>query len=236
MNKNFRYVKKKGKKFIQNKVINKNPHFFEVFTTKNVKNKARVKKIFGLKTIHTLKQIHSSKNVFAGKKLRRGIKADGLITNTPGAAVASKVADCIANIIVDPKKKVVAAVHSGWRGVVKKIVLDTVSKMKKKYKCKPADLIVSMSPAIGVCCFEIGQDLYRKLKKQKVFSNTFKKKNGKIFMDIKKANKNLFLKEGVKSRNIYINDLCTSTRKDLFHSYRRQGKKAGRMLGIIMIK
>ena len=148
MNRHFKYVKKSGKKFIQNKIINKNPLFFEVFTTKNVKNMAVVKKIFKLKKIHTLEQINSKKNVIAGNNLKRGIKADGLITNVRDTAIAVKVADCIGNIIIDPKRKVVAAVHSGWRGVVKKIVLDSIKLMKKKYKCKASDLIVSMSPAI----------------------------------------------------------------------------------------
>lgn len=44
------------------------------------------------------------------------VEADGLITRTPGLCLTVFSADCIPVLLCDPRKKVAAAVHAGWRG------------------------------------------------------------------------------------------------------------------------
>ncbi|MCX8093821.1 MAG: peptidoglycan editing factor PgeF [Candidatus Goldbacteria bacterium] len=211
--------------------------FIIAITTRKVKNKKQAERILKFKRINILKQIHSDKIIIVKKrKSLHNIKADGIITNLKNFPVAVKVADCIGSVIIEPDKKVLAVVHSGWRGVVKKIILKAIKIMKKKFSCDTNKMVIVTSPSIGPCCYEIGRDLYNKLSKQKLFSNIFSKRNGKIYMDLQKTNKNLLIAAGIKRKNIYINELCTKCNNDLFFSYRAEGKKTGRMYVVGCIK
>jgi YfiH family protein len=212
-------------------------NFFLAITNRKIKNKKQAEKVFKLKKINVLKQIHSDKIVvIKNAKSVNGIKADGMITTVRNFPVAVKIADCIGSIMVDPEKKVIAVIHSGWRGVAGKIILKTVKKMKKSFGVKPDNVIVIMSPSIGPCCYEIGSGLYKKLKKQKIFSNIFVRRKNRIFMDLQKANENMLLSAGVRKKNIFLNRVCTKCNNDLFFSYRAEGKKAGRMFVVGMIR
>ncbi len=219
--------------FLKNRKIK---NFFVAITTRKIRSKKQVEKKLKLK-INILKQIHSDKIIIVKKaQSLYDLKADGIITDIKNYAIAIKVADCIGTIIIDPEKMVIAAIHSGWRGIALKIVYKAVKIMKKHFNSSPGKMFVFTSPAIGPCCYEIGYDLYKKLKKQKIFSNIFIKRKDKIFMNLQKANKNLLLSAGVKRKNIFINKLCTRCNNDIFYSYRAEGKKAGRMYVVGMIK
>lgn len=89
---------------------------------------------------------------------------DALLTNEPNTALALNFADCVPIIFYDPVKKVVAASHAGWRGTVAKIGPKTVQKMVENFSSKPEDIIALIGPAIGKCCFEVGEDVLNKLK------------------------------------------------------------------------
>lgn len=220
--------------FLKNKKIQ---NFFIAITTRKIKSKRQAEKKLRLKKINVVKQIHSDKIIIIKKtKSLHGIKADGIITNVRNFPIAVKVADCIGSIVIDPEKKVMAAIHSGWRGIVLKIILKAVKMMKKYFGSSPGKMVVITSPSIGPCCYEIGHDLYKKLKRQKKFSNIFIKRKNKVFMDLQKANKNILLSAGVKKKNIFTSSLCTKCNNDMFFSYRAEGKKAGRMFVVGMIK
>jgi YfiH family protein len=171
------------------------------------------------------------------EKLRKILNtdADALITNIPGLAVGVRVADCVGTVIVDPENKVVAAIHSGWRGVANRIVVKAVKTMKKEFGSKPAELIAAVSPAIGPCCYEIGDEVL-KLKKHRVFSNIWKHKNGRVHMDLWQGVRNLLISQGVKENNIHICSMCTADNPELFYSHRRDKGKTGRMMAIGVYK
>ncbi len=236
MKKIFIFYPQDNPKFIFNKKIN-NERFLESFILKT-KDPYKIAKKFLKIKVYTGKQIHKDTIKIINDKNKDKMykmKADSFITSVPGIAIGVKVADCVGIVLLDKKKKIVAAVHSGWRGIANKIILKTIQKMKK-LGSSVKDIIISMSPAIGSCCYEIGSDVYNKLKKNKIFSNIFIKKKDKIFLDLHKANYNLAIKAGIFKKNIYINNLCTYCNSKLFYSYRREGKKAGRMLYFIMIQ
>ncbi|MCX7698499.1 MAG: peptidoglycan editing factor PgeF [Candidatus Goldbacteria bacterium] len=222
--------------------INLTPIFFKkefiiAITTKKVKSKKQAEKVLKFKRINILKQIHSDRIIIVKKrKSLHNKKADGIITDLRNFPVAVKVADCIGSVIIEPDKKVLAVVHSGWRGIAKKIILRAIKIMKQKFGCNIDKMVVITSPSIGPCCYEIGRDLYNELSKHKLFDNIFSKRNGKIYMDLQKANKNLLIAVGIKRKNIYINKLCTKCNNDLFFSYRGEGKKTGRMYVVGCIK
>lgn len=212
---------------------------------KAVINISRLEKSLAIKYAGAARQVHGSDVIilknralkFTGAEIRKmtDVEADALITDIPGLAVGVRLADCAGTVIIDPVKKTVAAVHSGWRGIANKIPAKTVKMMKKHFGSKPADLTASVSPAIGPCCYEIGADVL-KLKKQKVFRGIFTKKNGRNYMNLWKGVKNLLVNEGIKPNNIHICSMCTYDNPELFYSHRRDKGKTGRMMALGFFK
>jgi YfiH family protein len=176
-----------------------------------------------------------SKNAGGKLKALLDMDADALITNIPGTAVGVRTADCAGTIIIDPVNKVVAAVHSGWRGVANKIPVKAVKIMRGEFGSDPEDLIAAVSPAIGPCCYEIGPEVYR-LKKKKVFSDIWTEKNGHIYMDLWHGVKNLLRAAGLKPQNIHICRLCTFDNPEILYSHRRDKGKTGRMMALGVYK
>ena len=155
---------------------------------------------------------------------------DGLITNVPGVALVTHSADCCILAFYDPKKRVIAAAHAGWRGTVKEIGRVTVQKMQNEFGSDPKDIIVGIAPSIGKCCYEVDKPVFDSfieleyLDLQTVFEN---KHNGKFMLDLWEANRQILKKAGIVDSNIDITDICTNCYPDDFHSHRATGGKRG---------
>jgi uncharacterized protein, YfiH family len=185
-----------------------------------------------------LKQIHSNK-IFSINNipLKKPI-GDGLITSKNKFALGILTADCAPILIFDPKKKIIAALHAGWKGAYKKIAYKTVNNLKKS-GCNVHDLIVVIGPCISKYKYEVKKDFLKKFihqnKKNKFYFNFNKKK---IFFNLNEYIKNQFKEIGVK--NIEIINKDTYMRKNNFFSYRRSLKNKyydyGRNISVIMIK
>ncbi len=89
----------------------------------------------------------------------RKFYGDALITNRPGLLLAVQVADCLPILLVDAKRRVVAAVHAGWRGTAKRIAEKTVGEMRARFGCRPADLRAAIGPGIHACCYQVGREV-----------------------------------------------------------------------------
>jgi polyphenol oxidase len=202
-----------------------------------------IEKALGIKYLGAARQVHGdtiiilkdkpqSKNRINNLSRLVNTDADGLITNIKGLAVGVRLADCVGTVIMDPGTKTVASVHSGWRGIANKITSKTVRTMISEFKSNPADLIAAISPAIGPCCYEVGEDVYNQLHMQAVFSKIFHRMNGHIYMNLWQGVKNLLLAEGLKKKNIHICSMCTSDNPEYFYSHRRDKGKTGRMMAL----
>jgi YfiH family protein len=199
-------------------------------------NISLIEKSLGIKYAGAARQVHGDsviilKNPASGIKKITDTAADALITDIPGLAVGVRTADCAGTIIIDPEHKVVAAVHSGWRGIANKIPAKTVKMMKKYFKSRPEKLMAAVSPAIGPCCYEVGNDVM-KLKKQEVYRGIFTERKGRHYMNLWKGVKNLLEKEGVSPDNIHICSMCTFDNPRYFFSHRRDKGHTGRMLAM----
>ena len=138
------------------------------------------------------------------------------------------VADCVPILLFDPINQAVGAVHAGWRGTVDLVVKRAVEKMKAEYRTDPAQILAYIGPSAGMCCYEIGEEVAI------LFGNkVVHYKDKKIFLDLKKENMLQLLQQGVSKSNIEVSTSCTICEKELFHSYRRDGMKAGRMIAVI---
>ncbi len=170
------------------------------------------------------KQVHSS-NVCIVDKPGIYEECDALVTDKRGIFLVVSVADCSPVYIYDPKKKVVALVHCGWRGASEKIVKKTVDFIQSEFKSEPKDLIAYIGACASVCCYEVGGEF------EKIFEPRFLrfKKNGKYHFDLKGEIYSQLVKSGVRFENISVSSHCTICGDELFHSYRRDGENSGRM-------
>ncbi len=162
--------------------------------------------------------------------------ADGIYTLKKGIPLCIFSADCVPILLADKNKGAVFAVHAGWRGTALDITGKAVRLLKEKTGCENSDIICAIGPAIDKCCFEVSADVIETL--EEVYDTKdccYKKDNGKFMLDLKKFNKLLLMKEGVMEENISVSDYCTKCVSELFHSYRRDGEKAGRNAAFIML-
>lgn len=167
---------------------------------------------------------------------------DGLVTNKKNIALATTNADCILLLFFDPVKKVIANTHSGWKGTLQRISVETVRKMKQEYNCNPEDIICCICPSIRKCHFEVREDV------EKLFREEFKdleqikqiivKKSDedKWLIDTVEINKIILQKEGLKEENIIDSGICSVCNSDLIHSYRIEGEEYGLCTALIELK
>ncbi|MGH7966289.1 MAG: polyphenol oxidase family protein, partial [Candidatus Binatia bacterium] len=111
--------------------------------------------------LSTLKQVHGDDIVVISRYDRDDKKpeADGMITTETGILLGIATADCVPVLIIAPEKKLVAALHAGWRGTLKGISVRAVETLATHWEVKPKHLWVALGPAIGGCCYEVGREV-----------------------------------------------------------------------------
>lgn len=164
---------------------------------------------------------------------------DGMITNEPGLMLCTVEADCVPVYLLDPCKKAIGMVHSGWKGTAGVISVKAVESMINEYGSDPQNIIVVIGPCICKNCYEVGkelierfQDNYSKNDISKIFTP---KSNEKYYLDLAEAIKISLIKSGVKPENISNEGVCTYE-KDYLCSWRRDNPVMRSMLTAIMLK
>jgi len=169
---------------------------------------------------------------------------DGLITNQPNIAITTKNADCILFLFYDPVKKVIANVHSGWKGTFQKIAEKTVVKMVDFYKCDPKNIIVCICPSIRKCHFEVDEDVKDLCSEIFKFTHRLediieigeiKKGKTKYMIDTILINKILFKQLGIKDENVIDCGICSVCNSDRIYSARVQGEGFRRATAVITL-
>ena len=184
----------------------------------------------GVKTVRSQQDIDNSEERF-----------DGLVSRLPGVLLGVKTADCVPVVIGDPRTRSFAAIHAGWRGTVRSIVVRGVEAMQREFGSAPADMIAAIGPAACAKNYEIGQDVLDAFHAAfdgagKYFKPT---SEGHAKIDLHLANEDQLLSCGVPLHSIFTAPLCTMESGDLFFSYRREKKlygKTGRLLSVIGLR
>ena len=194
-----------------------------------------------------MKQVHDVKVAVVDRGEISPAELDGydaMITNLPGIAIGVRTADCIPVLLYDPVKKAAAAIHSGWRGTVSKIISKTVAKMQTIYASQPSDLLAVIGPGICMDCFQVGEDVALKFKEAGFDINsvwafqgpkTGNGMEGGHHIDLKQACRQTLLESGLKSENIQISDFCTYEDNNLLYSARKESIECGRNITYIKI-
>lgn len=158
---------------------------------------------------------------------------DALISNKPGLFLTVKMADCTPVLLYDPARKVVGAVHAGWRGTVGRIVDIALQEMSAQFGSKPEDCRAYIGTCIDECDFEVDADV------ADYFETPYKRwdaASSKFLVDLKKSNKAQLLEAGVKGENIEVSPFSTVRHNEHFYSHRKESGKTGRMLAVIGLK
>ncbi len=176
----------------------------------------------------------------AGKGLTRESNItgyDGLTTNTPGIPLVTFYADCVPVIILDPVKKAVTSIHSGWKSTLLNISLEGLKMMKDRYNSNMKDLQVAVGPSICKSCFEVGEEVYQGFIGAHHWCGEFiESRNGKYYIDLQRIVRRELTDGGVDPANILISDVCTKCNNDMFFSYRGDKAKTGSLAAIVMLK
>jgi YfiH family protein len=186
--------------------------------------------------IITMRQVHGDGLVEVTEKRAKEVgEADGMVTRERQAYLGVLTADCVPVLLVAPKRKIVAAVHAGWRGTLAGIAAKMVRLFAQKYGMAAADIDAALGPSIGACCYEIQDDVSRPLLAQwgVLAESSLERRNGKCFVDLRRLNRGILEKAGIPPSAIFEIGPCTSCAKDEFFSYRRERAETGRQLSFI---
>jgi YfiH family protein len=161
-------------------------------------------------------------------------EGDALVTGCRGAAVGVRVADCLPVLMADRRTGAVAAVHAGWRGGVAGVVssaLDALGGLSGD-DGRREDVIAAIGPSIGPCCFEVGDDVAAQLASACGEEVVVRRGASRPHVDLWRAVERQLSLGGV--RVIDTLGRCTVCEPERFFSFRRDGARSGRMLGVIV--
>lgn len=208
----------------------KNNLNFNVKSNVGLSNISNIKRWFHVDEVGYLNQIHSDTIYKYDGKVYDG---DAIISDKKNIAIGIFTADCVPILLYDKKKSAFAAVHSGWKGTLNCIVEKTVTKMKEEFGCKTQDINAVIGPHNMSCCYEFGEDTAKKFNEVPIYKDEKIYLNGKLNLQkcIEKQLENAGIKN-IKS----LNECTNCSKKYEFHSYRRDGSKAGRMFSFVFFK
>jgi YfiH family protein len=189
---------------------------------------------------------------------------DGLMTSESGVLLTIRIADCLPVLLVDSRRRVVGAVHAGWRGALARVIEKAVGDMRSVFGSDPLELIAALGPSIRSCCYEVGEEVveafYGKFTGAERFFQALPNppealtdRHSILFLSayppghapehVPAARLNLIAvaqdqlsSAGLHPENILVADYCTACRTDLFFSHRREGGVTGRQVAAIGIR
>jgi len=208
---------------------------------KILQNRNFLKQSFPNMSFVVANQTHSSniyivtkKKEIGWQKLEDAIEnCDALITNQTNIMLTILTADCVPILLLDPKQKVISAIHAGWKGTKQEIVFKTIEKMKEKFNSNPSDIIAGVAPSIGKCCYEVDWNVAQHFEN---IENAYDKIGEKYMLDLPYINKTQLLKAGVEEKNIELCNICTACEVENYFSYRKERGCSGRFMSMIGLK
>ncbi len=232
------------------------------------RNRAAFLKAIGARTgrrpwpMITARQTHSDLVLRVEGPPAQPLTSDALVTDVPGLVLAVKTADCVPVLLVDVKKRAVAAIHAGWRGMAKRIVEKTVGALRREYGSQPHHLHAAIGPGIAACCYSVGDEVREAFDSQFAYaselfhevmeSDELRERypllfltarapghhplGRKLHLDLALAALRQLLDAGVPHKQISATGKCTCCHNDLLFSHRKEKGVTGRQVGAIGIR
>ena len=191
---------------------------------------------FGIEaTLTTCTQVHGAavRRAQHEREWQECDSCDALWSATAGTAIAIKVADCLPVTLIDPAARVMANIHSGWRGTVQKITAAALDSIERETSFDPPRAHAWLGPSIRACCFEVGEEVVDQFRAVYADADTFiDRSKAKPHIDTVGLTRALLRERGLADAHIHDTGLCTRCDGSIFHSYRRDGGGGGRNLAI----
>ena len=191
-------------------------------------------------SIITLNQTHSNEVIYFEKKLdvKNKLNGDAIISKVKNVGIGILAADCAPIFFYDPKNKIIACAHSGWKGALNGIIKNTIKKFND-LNSKNEDLIAVIGPCIKKQSYEVEADFIEKFISEN-------KKNDSFFEKISNKKYNFDLRGYINKKitdlnikNIENIEIDTFSEKEFFYSFRRSRinneQDYGRCISVILM-
>jgi YfiH family protein len=152
-----------------------------------------------------------------------------LVSGSAKRTLMLRHADCTPVLLADRRGRAVGIVHAGWRGSAVRAAGAAVQALHEVFGTRPGDVIAGIGPAIGPCCYTVGQDVVDAfgIERRHLFSDDVK-------LDLWEANRLALIEAGVPPEQIEVAGICTQCSADRFFSHRaNQSQPAGRFAALI---
>jgi polyphenol oxidase len=174
-------------------------------------------------------QVHGRTATLVDKDTQSRPRCDVLLTQSPDRTLMLRFADCTPVLLADPRRRAVAAVHAGWRGSALRAAAAGVEALRDAFDSKPGDVLAAIGPAIGPCCYEVGEDVRQAFADRPWLFNERR-------LDLWQANREALREAGVPDENIEVSGICTRCQSERFFSHRANGgQPAGRFAAVIKL-
>ncbi len=202
------------------------------------KNRQIISECIGGKDLVFLKQMHAANVlIFSNNDKSNKINGasgssligDAMVTDIPNKYLVIQVADCQSVLMYDPVRRVVANVHSGWRGSINNVIGRTINAMNERFGCNSNNIIAGICPSLGPCCSQFVN------YKNEIPGLFWQYKDMSDHFDFWAISQDQLCDAGVSIENIHISRICSRCNTDLFFSFRGEGT-TGRFASVIGLK
>ena len=160
-------------------------------------------------------------------------EADAVVTGAPGVAVGIATADCVPILLAADAGRVVAAVHAGWRGLALGVVAAGLEALREEAGRETA-IVGAIGPHIGPCCYEVDDPVTSALRERfgpSVDGALRAGRPGHAQLDLARLVTRELEHGGMEPAALgRLADACTACDAARYHSYRRDGARAGRLV------
>jgi YfiH family protein len=179
-------------------------------------------------------QVHGARVLSVERAAESLEEADGMITRTAGLGLAVLSADCVPVLCVAPDAQAVMALHAGWRGTLAGVVSAGLAAARDRYGIQPATWQVALGPSIAACCYEVEAHIGERLvERWGAMPDAWRPAGARGMLDLRAANRQILVSEGVPETQIVDVGPCTSCHQDEYFSHRGSGGNAGRQLSVV---
>jgi hypothetical protein len=191
---------------------------------------------------------------------------DALLTDEPGILLSVRTADCLPVVLVDTRRRAIAVIHAGWRGLLARVIEKTVGEMRRLFGSEPPRLLAALGPSIRACCYEVGEEVREAFQgcfpqAEKFFfpppnrSRASAEHTSAFFLparprpdasgpraapgvhlDLVAGAREQLRNAALHLRNVFVADFCTACRTNLFFSHRKEGQRTGRAMAVAGIR
>jgi YfiH family protein len=202
---------------------------------------ARLARVFTFEagSIVRVRQVHGRvvQVIRPGAAIPQAPEADALVSTDPGRALSVRIADCVPILMADRHRRVVAAVHAGWRGTAAGISGAAVAACEA-LGASSADLVAAIGPSIGPCCYQVDDRVRDRFAAEHRAAERWFAPDGpgRWRLDLWRANVDQLIEAGVPQPAVHVAALCTADHPEVCFSYRREGERTGRMVAAIRVR